>query len=208
MARFVNGTWRKFAGSWAWWSAALVLLYALPMLVVNGAMDIFLKFDGAGVAASETKGESTVKGFENMIPLRSFSFGIENSVSIGSKSGGAGAGKASFRPIDLVKDVDKATPPLIQTLALGGHYDTAYIYVRKSDSSASASDSFLIYELKMVAVESVDHHIDGEEVTEKIRLQYGAFKLQYRPTDKTGKTGTPVEAIWNQIKNDASTKIE
>jgi type VI secretion system secreted protein Hcp len=209
MARFVNGSWRKFAGSWAWWSAALVLLYALPMLVVNGAMDIFLKFDGEGVAAPETKGESTVKGFEDMIPLRSFTFGIENSVSIGSKSGGAGAGKASFKPVDLVKDVDKATPSLIQTLALGGHYDKAFIYVRKSGSAGTAADSFLIYELRMVAVESADHHIDGEEATEHIRLQYGALRLQYRPMDsKTGKAGTPVDAVWSQIRNDASTSVE
>src|SRR5688500_5626357 len=115
MARFVNGSWKKLAGSWVWWTSFLVLLYALPMAVVNGALDIFLKFETGGSSGVEVKGDSMDKTYKGSIEVDSFNFGIENTVSIGSPSGGAGSGKAVFRSLQVIKAPDQATPALMQT---------------------------------------------------------------------------------------------
>src|SRR5262249_54966904 len=57
--------------------------------------------------------------------LNSFQFGFHNSTTIGSATGGAGAGKASFDALDVTTALSDASPELFAALASGKHYDTA-----------------------------------------------------------------------------------
>lgn len=58
-----------------------------------------------------------------------FSLEAMNSGSIGSAGGGAGAGKASIKPLVLSKTPDDCTPLLFKAVFTGQHFQTATLQV-------------------------------------------------------------------------------
>lgn len=169
------------------------------------AFDAFLKFSGEGVAAQKITGETmdaTMKGYTE---ISEFSFGIENKLNLGSSSGGAGAGKASFKQFNIKKQTDSASPALVLTCCLGGHYDTVELALRKSGAMAGKSGGiFLTYTFKMVAIASVDWSgASGDDVcSEGVVFEYGAIKMNYKKQDSTGKLEQGgSETMWSVVKN-------
>ena len=73
------------------------------------------------------------------IEIESFSFGAENTVTIGSATGGAGVGKARFQEFTVEKAVDSTTPRLLKSLAMGTHFATVELIARKPGGVARAS---------------------------------------------------------------------
>ena len=69
-------------------------------------------------------GEGTLNQYYQTIPssaavaIRSFSLGAENPTSIGSVSGGAGAGRITFKEATIEKSVDLTSPPRCTGFAL------------------------------------------------------------------------------------------
>ena len=61
------------------------------------------------------------------LALDSFHFTVRNSTTIGSATGGAGAGKASFDALEVSVPLTADSPELLATLARGGHYDQAVL---------------------------------------------------------------------------------
>jgi type VI protein secretion system component Hcp len=59
------------------------------------------------------------------INLNAFQFGFHNTVTSGSASGSAGAGKPSFDDLDVTAALSNASPALFNALVTGSHYDTA-----------------------------------------------------------------------------------
>jgi type VI protein secretion system component Hcp len=55
-------------------------------------------------------GPSQVEGHVNEIELIHWGWGADQLLNIGSQSSGAGAGKVTFRPLSIVKYIDKTTP--------------------------------------------------------------------------------------------------
>lgn len=53
------------------------------------------------------------------VPIYQFSGGSTQTLSIGSATGGAGAGKVSFNPITIVKKLDSSSPAIFTMLATG-----------------------------------------------------------------------------------------
>src|SRR5579862_2044558 len=99
------------------------------------AFDAFLTFngsaEGAGGAITIT-GESTDPDHPGAIELKAFDFAIANTVSIGSAGGGAGAGKAQFRPFQIMKAVDSTSPTFLELVGLGAHFQTVTLALRKA----------------------------------------------------------------------------
>ena len=171
------------------------------------AFDAFLIFDhGSGKSAKETKGETTDDKYKDdgALEIMSFSFGAHNSVNIGSKTGGAGAGKADLQAFSFTHQFDTSLPPLFQTLCQGGHYDGVRLELRKAGAEAAKSgDAYAKINMKMVLVESIQ--LSGSEGSDapmiQVSLRYGAIQVQYRAQDKTGGLGPVAEATWSQVKN-------
>ena len=95
------------------------------------SFDAFLYFPkDSGKVAGETQDAemSKHKAFE----LISFEFGAENNVNIGSISGGAGAGKATFKEFSITKKTDTGSCGLFTCLAMGTHFEEAIIELRRS----------------------------------------------------------------------------
>jgi type VI protein secretion system component Hcp len=78
----------------------------------SSPLHYFLKVDGV-------TGDSTVKGFEGWFAVDGYDLGVQNTGSIGSATGGAGAGKAQFSPLTVDIDSLAGLAPLLGDVASG-----------------------------------------------------------------------------------------
>src|SRR5919201_322401 len=97
------------------------------------AVDAFIWFKPAldGVMPNpkgETKdtvyGKDGPLGDNAAFEIKDFSFGVENPTTIGSATGGAGAGKIKFNEFTIKKTTDKASAAFFKNCCAGAHYDT------------------------------------------------------------------------------------
>jgi type VI secretion system secreted protein Hcp len=64
--------------------------------------------------------------------IKDFSFGVENPTTIGSATGGAGAGKVTFSELTIKKTTDSASPVFFKNLVSGNHYKQVTLTMRKA----------------------------------------------------------------------------
>jgi type VI secretion system secreted protein Hcp len=157
--------------------------------------DAFLKLDGI-------KGESADHDHKGEIDIVSFSWGAINATSIGSATGGAGAGKVQFEQLCFVKKTDASTPLLVQACASGQHLKNGTFVIRKA---GGAQLEYLKLTLNLVFV--TDFQQQGSPKADEIPLEEvtvlaGSIVLQYQQQGADGKAlGGPTVASWNQVKN-------
>jgi type VI secretion system secreted protein Hcp len=168
--------------------------------------DTFLTFTqpatgGLNVGGQITgAGESADQAHRNAIELRSFTFGVENPTTIGSATGGAGAGKAKFSLLTIQKNIDQASTNLFQATTTGAHFPEAKLFVRK----AGTGRDYLTYTFRMVFVTRVkwDGGEGDESPVETVDLVYGAMQVEYLRTDASGApVGQPARGLWSQVSN-------
>jgi type VI secretion system secreted protein Hcp len=182
------------------------------------AVDAFIWFESPGVSKApegETKdsvykkggtgGASAVGAFE----IKDFSFGVENATTIGSATGGAGAGKIKFNEFQIKKTSDKASPLFFKNCCVGAHYKTVTIAMRKSGGSESLSGTeFLKFKFETVFTTKIDWSGPGDEGPEEsITFVFGKMGVKYTPQSSEGTTSEKAElAGWDQVLNqDAQT---
>jgi type VI secretion system secreted protein Hcp len=189
---------------WGLLIAALIVTPAvIGFIVVGGDSG---RNQGALVAAggptayqlqftAPTAGSPVTAGKE-AIDIDSFSWGAENPTTIGSATGGAGAGKVKFNEFTITKKIDKASPALFKNMASGAHYPTVILTLRR----AGESKPYMTYTMKTVFTTKIDHSgASPEMVSEEITFVYGQVLEQVTDGDATAQAG------WNQITNvDAS----
>lgn len=147
-------------------------------------------------------GEAVRKGFEGWIAIESFTMGAMNPATIGSATGGAGAGKVSLSPISLIKKTDKASPILFQNCCSGVHSPTATIALNKAGGAAAVK--YLQYDLKEVFIESISWSgsSGGDDTpTESVSLAYGSINVTYTPQKVDGTPDAAVIAGWDVKAN-------
>jgi type VI secretion system secreted protein Hcp len=172
------------------------------------AFDMFLEFPNPAVGTTlpRVQGEVADRWHEKTIALRDVAFGIENTVTIGSASGGAGAGKAKFSSVEITKSVDSASPALFGLVGTGGHFPDAMLYVRR----AGATSDYLVYRFKMVFVSEIKWSgANGDDTPEEsIKLEFGAMQVNYTPQTSAGiPTAKAISAVWNQVTNSATLDV-
>jgi type VI secretion system secreted protein Hcp len=174
------------------------------------AFDAFMIFyPGDSASAVAITGESTdpVYGSPKGGPafeISEFSFGAENTLSIGSATTGAGAGKATFKEFTVKKLVDTGSPGLLMTLGAGGHYDKVKLYIRKSGGAKGATGAaYLIFCFGMVAVKSLEWSgSTGDDTpSETVIFEYGALLLCYNQQSKSGALINPQIGGWSRVDN-------
>ncbi|MBV9234949.1 MAG: type VI secretion system tube protein Hcp, partial [Xanthobacteraceae bacterium] len=84
----------------------------------------------------------TQDGTQNstLYQLNSFSFDIHNTTTIGSATGGAGAGKVTFNPLNLVLSQPSLTPGLFQMVASGAHFTSVDVLGYQQDGTLATDD--------------------------------------------------------------------
>jgi type VI secretion system secreted protein Hcp len=164
------------------------------------AYDAYLQFSGG--AAPAIKGEATRQGFEQWIEIDYFDFDIQQAVSIGSSTSGAGAGKVKFNAFQVRKQPDASSPLLFQACASGAHYDKVTLALNKAGGPSAVT--YLKFEFQTVFLDHVRWLGDttqGDTPSEQISFVYGTLHVTYTPQKVDGTAGSAVVGGWDQIKN-------
>jgi type VI secretion system secreted protein Hcp len=158
------------------------------------AFDAFLKIAGV-------EGESTRKGFDAQIELVSFSWGASNPATVGSASGGGGAGKATLSSFNCLKATDKASPVLFQACCQGKHFPKATLTLNKAGGDDAVN--YLVYDFENVFIESIQWSGSSggdDRPTESLSLAFGKVTISYTPQQATGAKAGPVRGSWDVQK--------
>jgi type VI secretion system secreted protein Hcp len=147
-----------------------------------------------------------------LLELKGYHFGIENAMQPTSNSGGAGAGRASFEPLIVTKQVDQLTPYLLQLCGLGGHFGEMKLLLRRAGGAATKNGNkpYLVYTFKLAAVSSVKWTTsNADDVAEEhVTFSYGAVGVEYWTQDAAGKlSATPSVGAWSSTKNTAKLEV-
>jgi type VI secretion system secreted protein Hcp len=164
------------------------------------AYDAFMWLKGG---APEAKGETQDKVYKDKsaFEIYSFSWGASNPVSIGSASGGAGAGKVSISSFNVMKRTDSASPALFLNCCKGQHFTEGHVVLRKAGGDAL---EYLTYDFEEVFVESVQWSgsSGGDDTpTESVSFAFGKVDIKYTPQKGKGEKGTAIPASWDIRQN-------
>jgi type VI secretion system secreted protein Hcp len=115
----------------------------------------------------------TIEGLDgaNALDVQSFSWGIENPVTIGSGGGGAGTGKAKLSDLIVERSADAASPGLFRAAATGEHFPSATLEARVGKTT-------LRYTFNLVFVTSVQHTGGANGIAERLSLTYGSVQIE------------------------------
>ena len=129
------------------------------------------------------KGESQDSKHKDEIDVLSWSWGLEQSGSIGH-GGGGGAGKASFQDLTFTHHIDKASPLLMKACATGQHIPTSTLTVRKA---GKGQQEYLVIKMTDVIITSVvsSGAVDAP-TAESVALQFAKVDLEYKPQKPDG----------------------
>jgi type VI secretion system secreted protein Hcp len=177
------------------------------------AFDAFMYFNDSSKISGETQDDTMKK--KGAFELRSFDFGAENTINIGSDTGGAGAGKATFKEFKITKRTDTASCAIFENLCMGTHFDEAFIELRRSGGGSGGSGkTFMMFHFKLVMVQDFSWNgADGDDVLEEeIVFQYGAIKLEYSMQTAKGTMqkapGNQGETKWSRVLNKAIYEVK
>ena len=149
----------------------------------------FIKFDGIDGEAQEQnhKGWSNIDSFSQVI-----------------HKPGQGTGQTRRRAdvvledIQIVKELDKATPKIAEAVCKGKVFPKVEIHVSASYTDAGRV-TYLAYELKHVQV--VGYNINGmtqatDVIKENLMLNFEEIKVVYTENDEKGKKKGNIEYHW------------
>jgi type VI secretion system secreted protein Hcp len=160
------------------------------------AVDMFLKID-------DIKGESIDATYKDAIKVLSWSWGMSQSGSTHSGTG-SGSGKVAVQDISITKPLDKSTPNLIKMCCQGTHFKTATLIIRKAGGKKPVD--YLKIEMTRGLISSISTGGAGgeDEITEQTTLNFGAFKLEYKPQAGEGAAEAAIPAAFDIAKNSES----
>lgn len=154
--------------------------------------------------AGETQDEDYKK--KSAFEILSFELGAENTINIGSITGGGGAGKATFKEFTVTKKTDTASTGLFAALVAGTHFDKVCVDLRRSGSAAKTVRSggvFMKFDMRLVMVQDISWSgSDGDDICEEtVIFQFGAIEISYFPQDAQGKALAQKVTRWSRVKN-------
>ena len=150
----------------------------------------------AGPAATSTTPGASVVGTLTFTPLSgpsagtpltvdlySFSTSAQQLLSIGSSSGGTGAGKNTFSPATMTIPVGPASMALMDAFNAGDHFDTATVSLDALNAAPVETIT-----LKLVAVSTISTQSDGSNAVVpqmQVGLNYGDAVYTLAPSGPT-----------------------
>ena len=111
-------------------------------------------------------------GIHETFDLYDTSIDIQNTISLGSGSGGAGAGKVTFKEFTIKKTIDKASPDLFRYCASGLHFDKVKLTVKRATTDATIeAGTVFVSDVKYLSAP------DPVRSLEQITFAVGAIKV-------------------------------
>ena len=133
------------------------------------AVDFFLKL------SNSIKGESVDQNHKDEIAVMSFSWGASQTTSVAG-TGGSGAGKANLADFSIMKNYDKASVPLFQSLLKGTHIDTGVLTASKAGGDGKP---FIQLSFGELFVTSTQLSGSSEVPMESVSFSYNTLKTEY-----------------------------
>ncbi len=134
---------------------------------------------------------------KDAIVVESFSFGVENPTTIGSATGGAGAGKIKFNEFQITKKVDNASPLFFKQAASGAHYKKAVLTLRNPGDK----DPYMTYTFDTAFITKIDHSGGSPELAgEQVTFVFGKLVMESAGKSADG-VAAKVTTGWNQVTN-------
>jgi type VI secretion system secreted protein Hcp len=136
-----------------------------------------------------------------VIEVTSFEFAVENTTTIGSPSGGAGAGKTDFDSLVISRTIDKASPVLFSLAAAGHVFESIQMYVRLAGATPV---TVIGYEFGTVVITKIDWAgtTGADAFTETLTLECGSVTMAFQPRNADGTAAAPVAVGgWNRVEN-------
>jgi type VI secretion system secreted protein Hcp len=151
--------------------------------------DYYLKIDGVD-------GESVDEKHKGEIELESFSWGESNS---GRVTGGAGGGTGKVNPQDITisKYVDKSSPMLFLSCAVGSHFKSAILTSRKQGQGGQQEYLKVKLEDLLVTSYQVAGGQGGGKVTDHFTLNFAKMYVSYFPQKQDGSLGAEVKQAYD-----------
>jgi type VI secretion system secreted protein Hcp len=178
------------------WVAAALVLIATPAVIgvvaLSGDDDgpSAARRAGAFVALGAPGTQLTIEGGgtkeimkpSEAIDVESWSWGVSNTGTAYSGSGGATAGKAQLGDLQIVKKVDKASPKLFLGAATGTLYTKATLRLNKGTEKAS---EYLVITLEDVLITGVQLSGAGgtDLPSEQVTLNYAKATIEVTETE-------------------------
>jgi type VI secretion system secreted protein Hcp len=155
--------------------------------------DFFLKIPGLD-------GESEDATYKNCIDVESWSWGMTQSGSM-HIAGGGGKGKVSIHDLSVTKNVDKASPALMQKCCDGEHLAEATLICRKAGGSSQVE--YLKIKMEEVLVSSYSQSGGGGDTMplDSFTLNFAKVSEEYTPQDAKGAAGGGSVLGWNAREN-------
>ena len=122
-------------------------------------------------------GGGTPRGAD-YLEVSSWSWGEHG--NIGSQSSGSGAGKITFNPFSITREIDKASPILWQASATGKRFATVTFYMDPPASSVGAPGGD---RMKLTLINAVISAISissgGDNPSESVSFNYTKITMEY-----------------------------
>ena len=165
----------------------------------------FLKLSSASGGAS-IKGETTDKVHAGDIEITSFAVGITNPTSLGSATGGAGAGKVTFSTFTITKKVDKTSPALLADLLAGAHFSSADVLFSKG--SGKKQVNYLDFRFSPVQIASINVGAGANSSTETVSFNFAKLSETFQDVNSKGQKTPAVTVGWNKVTNQTSQTVD
>jgi type VI protein secretion system component Hcp len=150
----------------------------------------FLALDGV-------KGDSLDSTHKGWFEISGFDFDLANTFSIGSATGGAGAGKLILSPLTLTLDSNTGLAPLLTMAATGATLNGATLV----GVNAAGQQVYQI-DLAHVSVTNVEHHADpSTDAAPALTLRYGQIELETFTRNGTGGVAPEGQFGFDQTAN-------
>lgn len=131
-----------------------------------------------------------------------FNFGVQNTLSIGSASSGAGAGKITFQPLEVHAALSTFSS-LLPALSTGGVIQSCLLNTTMGDGSPVEFEFKLVALASLNAVASMPAQNSEPARYTDANFEYGAVEVRSAGGTDDGGTGSQsgTGAGWNQVTN-------
>ena len=173
----------------------IAVIYILPLLTLQGAVDMFLKLNGI-------EGESQDSAHSKEIDVLAWSWGGSAAATLSGSV--PTAGKAQNTDLAITKFVDKATPALMLRMVTGNVISDATLTVRTNGTTPVEYIKIVLTDVLVTSLSTGGS--DGDDrLSEEVTFFFGKVAFTYTPLDNgKGGVGSPITTTWDVVANKGS----
>lgn len=147
-------------------------------------------------------GQTQLDGYKDHMELHSYSHGISQMVTANVSNTDRTTGRPNHGDFSVSKDVDKATPSLLQGCNEGKVYGEVLIVVGRNDAGKILK--IFTYKLEDCVISSISvGGGGGGKPTENITFNYARIEWTYGAQKEEGAAGGNAVAKWDVSQNKA-----